>query len=29
MASSHGKKYEAAAKNREFGTAYQARQALE
>ena len=29
MATKHGKKYVAAAKNREFGTAYQAKQALE
>src|SRR4051812_41149864 len=29
MATTHGKKYRAAAKNRELGTSYQARQALE
>jgi len=29
MATTHGKKYNAAAKNREIGTAYQAKQALE
>ena len=29
MATAHGKKYEAAAKNRELGTAYQPKRALE